>query len=159
MWLMVRGYPTQEIAESTGYTRYSLRRIAKRYNAEGAEGMRNRRSTTAHGRSPVLSPALQEELRAVLWEEAARDEHWNGSDVAAWMAEKLGRPVSYHLGRNYLVLLMMECPNHVRANVELPKRSVHWTYKPREECSPAQIAAWDKLWDMLLEPVGRKPAT
>ena len=53
----------------------------------------------------MLSPARQEELRAALAEAAARDEPWTGGDVAAWMAQRLGRPVSSHLGGSYLVRL------------------------------------------------------
>ncbi len=67
--------------------------------------MVNRRHTTSYRPPPVLAPALQEELRGVLAEALARNEPWTGSDVAAWMSEKLGRPVSYHLGWSYLVRL------------------------------------------------------
>ncbi len=36
---------------------------------------------------------------------AAQQEPWTGTDVATWMAERLGRPVSYRLGWNSLVRL------------------------------------------------------
>ncbi len=67
--------------------------------------MQNRRHTTSYRPPPVLAPALQEELRGLLAEAAARNAHWTGQDVAAWMAERLGRPVSYRLGWSYLVRL------------------------------------------------------
>jgi transposase len=67
--------------------------------------MQNRRHTHSHRPPPLLSPALQEELRQLLAEAARREEKWTGQDVAAWMAKRLGRPVSYHLGWDYLVRL------------------------------------------------------
>src|SRR5258708_22748341 len=82
--------------------------------------MQNRRHTTSYRPPPVLSLALQEELRAALAEAAARNEPWTGGDVAAWMAERLGRPISYHLGWSYLVRLKQSLqvprPRHALAD-------------------------------------------
>ena len=84
--------------------------------------MVNRRHTTSWRPPPVLTPTLQEELRAVLAAAAARDERWTGTDVAAWMAAKLGHPVSYHLGWSYLVRLrhslQVPRPRHALADAE-----------------------------------------
>jgi transposase len=84
--------------------------------------MQNRRHTTSYRPSPALSPALQEELRQTLAEAARRDEHWTGQDVAVWMAERLGRPVSYQLGWSYLVRLKHSLqaprPRHALADAE-----------------------------------------
>ena len=41
----------------------------------------------------------------MLAEAAARRAYWTGHDVAAWMSERLGRPISYRLGWSYLVRL------------------------------------------------------
>ncbi len=105
LWLLAQGRTATELSAVTGYRAYWIGQIAKRYNEQGPAGMQNRRHTTSYRPPPVLSPALQEELRAALAEAAARDEPWTGGDVAAWMAQRLGRPVSYHLGWSYLVRL------------------------------------------------------
>jgi transposase len=67
--------------------------------------MQNRRHTRSYRPPPVLSLALQEELRGLLADARARHDPWTGQEVATWMSERLGRPVSYRLGWSYLVRL------------------------------------------------------
>src|SRR5712664_2276701 len=110
LWLLAQGRTATELCAVTGYRAYWIGQIAKRYNEQGPAGMYNRRPTTSYRPPPVLSLALQEELRAALAEAAARNERWTGQDVAAWMAQRLGRPVSYHLGWSYLVRLTHSLP-------------------------------------------------
>ena len=98
LWLLAQGRTATELSAVIGYRAYWIGQIATRYNAEGPTGMQNRRHTTSYRPPPVLAPALQEELRGLLAEAAARNAYWTGQDVAAWMAERLGRPVSYRLG-------------------------------------------------------------
>lgn len=83
LWLLARGQLAKDIAASTGYSCYWIGQIAKRYNAEGPAGMRNRRHTTSHRAPPALATAQQEELRAILAAAVARRERWTGGDVAA----------------------------------------------------------------------------
>jgi transposase len=66
LWLLSRGQLAKGIAESTGYSRYWIGQIAKRYNAEGPDGMVNRQRTTSWRAPRMLSAAQQEELRAAL---------------------------------------------------------------------------------------------
>jgi hypothetical protein len=105
LWLLAQGHTATELSGIIGYRAYWIGQIAKRYNEEGPEAMVNRRHTTAYRPPPVLSPALQEELRALLAEAAARRAYWTGHDVATWMSDRLGRPISYRLGWSYLVRL------------------------------------------------------
>ena len=105
LWLLSRGHTAVDVAHVTGYSAYWIGQIAKRYNTAGPAGMQNRRHTTSYRMPPVLSPVLQEELRQVLAEAAQRDDQWTGQDVANWMTERLGRPVTYQLGWSYLVRL------------------------------------------------------
>ena len=105
LWLLAQGHTATELSAVIGYRAYWIGQIAKRYNEQGPAGMQNRRHTTSYRPPPVLAPTLQEELRGVLAEAAAKDERWTGHDVAAWMAQRLGRPISYRLGWSYLVRL------------------------------------------------------
>lgn len=120
LWLLAQGRSAPAVAGVTGYSAYWIGQIAKRYNAQGPAGMVNRRHTTSYRTPPVLSLEVQEELRQALAGAAARDEPWTGQDVAAWMAERLGRPVSYHLGWSYLVRLKQSLqvprPRHALGN-------------------------------------------
>ena len=105
LWLLAQGRTATELSAVTGYRAYWIGQIATRYNEQGPAAMVNRRHTTSYRPPSVLSPELREELRRLLAEATARNEPWTGSDVAAWMAERLGRPVSYRLGWSYLVRL------------------------------------------------------
>jgi transposase len=122
LWLLGQGHTAVDVARMTSYSAYWISQIAKRYNTDGPAGMQNRRHTTSYRTPPVLSLVLQEELRQVLAEAARRDEHWTGHDVAAWMTERLGRPVTYRLGWSYLVRLEQSLqtsrPRHTLADAE-----------------------------------------
>jgi len=120
LWLLSRGQKAIDIAESTGYSAYWIGQIAKRYNAEGADGMRNRQYTHSHRGQPLLSPALLAELAEAVRGPAPEGDEWLGRTVAAWIAEKLGRPVHVQLGWVYLVRLegkrRKPRPRHVQAD-------------------------------------------
>lgn len=122
LWLLAQGRTATERSKVTGYRAYWIGQIAKRDNQEGPSGMVNRRHTTSYRPPAVLSPKLQEELRAALAEAAAKHADWTGSDVATGMAEQLGRPVSYHLGWSSRVRRkhrpQVPRPRHVLADAE-----------------------------------------
>src|SRR4029077_18823079 len=105
LWLLAHGHTATELSRVIGYRAYWIGQIAKRYNEQGPEGMHNRRHTTSYRPAPVLSAQQQEELRAELTQAAAPNQHWRTQQVAAWMSEHLGRPVSYGLAWSYLVKL------------------------------------------------------
>src|SRR5258706_8299708 len=94
LWLLAQGRTATELSAVTGYRAYWIGQIAKRYNEQGPAGMQNRRHTTSYRPPPVLSPALQQELRAALAEAAARNEPWTGGGGAAWGGQRPRRPGS-----------------------------------------------------------------
>jgi transposase len=122
LWLLARGQTATEVAESTGYSRYWIGQLARRYNEQGPAGMRNRQYTRSHRPSLLLSAAQLEELATAIRGPAPEGDHWLGRTVAAWMSHKLGRPVSGYLGWAYLVRLdgkrRKPRPRHVLANAE-----------------------------------------
>jgi transposase len=124
LWLLAQGHTATELSSIIGYRAYWIGQIAKRYNEQGPDGMHNRRHTTSYRPAPVLSVEQQEELRAELAQAAARNQHWRTLQVAAWMSERLGRPVSYSLAWSYLVRL--------RQSLQLP-RSQHALADPEEQ--------------------------
>jgi hypothetical protein len=122
LWLLAKGQTATEIAESTGYSRYWIGQIARRYNVSGPTGMHNRRVTHSHRAAPLLSPELLAELAAAVRGPAPEGDEWLGRSVAEWMSTRLGRQVSVQLGWTYLVRLegkrRKPRPRHVQADPE-----------------------------------------
>jgi transposase len=103
LWLLSRGQSARQVAQSTGYSPYWIGQLAKRYNTQGPNSMRNRARTDSYRRPPLLNNALQEELRvALLSPPPGGQALWTGRLVAAWMSERLGRPVGVQRGWDYL---------------------------------------------------------
>jgi hypothetical protein len=75
-----------------------------------------------------LSPVLQVEPRGLLLLAAAsaRTTPWTGHEVAAWMAARLGRPVSYCLCWSALVRLMHtpQVPRPPQALADLAEQEI-----------------------------------
>src|SRR6476661_8694897 len=85
VWLLARGQLAKDIAESTGYSRYWIGQSAKRYNAEGADGMRNRHYTHSHRAQPLLSTDQLADLAQAVRGPAHEGDEWVGRTVAEWM--------------------------------------------------------------------------
>jgi len=123
LWLLARGQTAIAIGDSTGYTPAWIGQIAKRYNAQGPDGMVNRRRTTSWRAPRMLSAAQQEELRAALAGPAPDGaKRWRARDVAEWMAVELERPVATQRGWDYLQRLkhspQVPRPRHALADAE-----------------------------------------
>ena len=123
LWLFAKGQTATAIAESTGYTRYWIGQIAKRYNEQGPAGMHNRQHTTSWRAPRMLSAQQHEELRQVLSGPAPDgSKRWRAREVADWMAAKLGRPVATQRGWAYLQRLkqsqQVPRPQHALADPE-----------------------------------------
>jgi transposase len=121
LWLLSRGQSARQVAQSTGDSPYWIGQLAKRYNTEGPEGMRNRARLTSHRQAPLLSLEQQEELRQALTEPppgGTPTSRWSGRLVAAWMSERLGHAVAVQRGWDYL--------QRLRSSPQVPRqRHVH----------------------------------
>jgi transposase len=103
LWLLATGHTTAVVAEVTGYSRYWIGQVVRRYNTQGPGGMHNRQHTTSWRAQPMLSLQHQEELRQALTGLTPEGERrWTARAVAAWMSAKLGRPVGVQRGWDYL---------------------------------------------------------
>lgn len=92
LWLVAGGRSVAAVAEVVGYSPTWLRTLIRRYNARGADALADGRRANRGG-TPLLPPARQAELRAALAGPAPDGGLWTGPKVAAWMADRLGRPV------------------------------------------------------------------
>ena len=101
IWLLARGFLTEEVVSVTGYYRDRIRRIARRYNQEGPQGLIDRRSVHV-GREPILSDIEQAHLGQALLGLAPDGGLWNGRKVANWIEELIGQPIHRQRGWEYL---------------------------------------------------------
>lgn len=92
VWLVASGRRVPEVAVLVGYTANWVREIVRRYNAGGSAELADRRQHN-RGHPPLLDAALREELRRALGGPAPDGGIWTCGKVAAWMGERLGRPV------------------------------------------------------------------
>lgn len=93
LWLVAQGYTCPAVARLTGYSEDWVRTIVHRYNDAGPAGVVDGRRAN-RGRPPVVSVAVRTDLRDRLVDPPADGGLWSGPKVAAWLSERLGRPVS-----------------------------------------------------------------
>lgn len=105
--LRLRGKTTSEVAEIIGCKPDWIRRLVRRWNAEGAEGLKDHRQS--NGRDPLLSPEQQAELLQALMGPAPDGGLWHGGKVAKWISEKVGYQVPYNRGWIYMKELGLSC--------------------------------------------------
>jgi hypothetical protein len=93
-------------------------------NQLGPADMQNRQHTTSWRPAPMLSVRLQEELRqAIAGPAPDHSKRWTARAVAAWISQKLDRPVRVQRGWDYLQRLkqsqQLPRPHHVLADLLL----------------------------------------
>ena len=107
VWLLSEGRTTGEVCEVTGYSPGWVRRIARRYNERGVEGLGDRR----HGNPGARERALLdeegiEELREALLARPPASlggGMWSGPKVARWIEQRNGlQKVHVQRGFEYL---------------------------------------------------------
>jgi transposase len=101
LWLMKEGHTSSAVAAMLGYTPRWVRTVVQRWNQAGEQGIRDHRLTLA-GAPCLLSIEHQKELDHALDQPPADGGLWSGPKVAAWMQERLGRPVDPRRGWDYL---------------------------------------------------------
>ena len=119
VWRLAQGQPSEQVAEVTGYSLTWVRTVARRYNAEGEQGIGDRRHTNPGGPG-VLTHERQAELDQALEGAAPDGGLWTGAKVATWIGVRLGHPVSAATGWRYLRRLdwrrYRPRPQHVKAD-------------------------------------------
>jgi transposase len=143
IWLLARGSPTAEVSRVTGYSVNWVREIARRYRADGPDGLGDRRHGNPGGRDrALLTPAQREQLRVALGGPAPDGGLWTCRAVAAWIGEQAGRPVAP--ARGWEALRALGCT---------PQRP-----RPREtRADPEAQAAFKKGASKRSSPRSRQP--
>lgn len=101
VWLLASGKTTQEVAQVTGYSLDWIRKIVRRYNQDGPEGLGDRRHENPGG-EPLLSQEQQAQLWQALHGPAPDGGLWNSRKVAEWISGQINRPVAMQRGWDYL---------------------------------------------------------
>ena len=101
IWLLAKGRVSAEVAQVTGYSQEVVRRMARRYNQAGIQGLADRRQIHPGGQ-PMLSDTQQALLWQALSGSAPDGGLWNGRKVADWIGELIGHQVSRQRGWEYL---------------------------------------------------------
>jgi transposase len=121
LWLLKEGKSAKEVAALLGYTARWVREIVRRWNERGAAGISDHRVEIA-GAKPPLGNELRAELALRLQQPPEDEGLWTGPKVAAWMQERLGRPVAPQRGWDYLRLAGYSArvprPQHAKADRE-----------------------------------------
>ncbi len=107
VWLLAEGRTTKEVCEVTGYSPGWVRKIARRYNERGVDGLGDRRHQNPGARQrALLDEEGQEELRAALVGRAPASVGggmWSGPKVARWIEDRNGlQKVHVQRGFEYL---------------------------------------------------------
>lgn len=93
IWLLDQGQHVPAIAAELGYTEPWVRTIVHRYIDLGADGLQDRRRSNP-GAQPLVSAAVRTELQARLADPPDDGGLWNGPKVAAWLSQRLERPIA-----------------------------------------------------------------
>jgi transposase len=107
VWLLSEGRTTGEVSEVTGYSPGWVRKIARRYNERGVEGLGDRRRQNPGARErALLDEAGEAELVEVLRgppPTRVGGGMWSGPKVARWIAHRNGlEKVHVQRGFEYL---------------------------------------------------------
>lgn len=93
VWLVGQGHSGASVARLTSFSETWVRTIVHRYNDDGPAGVVDQRHANP-GQPPLVPPAVRAELRARLAEPPPDGGLWTGPKVAAWLSDRIGRPIS-----------------------------------------------------------------
>ena len=100
--LLAKGHSTAEVAEIVALSPHWMNKLARRYEADGAEALGDRRRRNA-GARPLLSEKDLEALRERLKTPPDDGGLWSGPKVARWIAARRGL-VHVHAPRGWEAL-------------------------------------------------------
>lgn len=100
IWLRLQGKKTTEISRMMGCRPDWVRRLVRRWNALGSDGLEDQRKL--NGRLPLLSPEQQIRLHEALSKPAPDGGLWNSPKVAKWISKEIGCPVPDKRGWVYM---------------------------------------------------------
>ena len=124
IWLLARKENpliSEEVAKIIGCTPDWVRKLARRYNAEGPLGLRDKRSE--NGNDPLLKKNQFKKLEKALAGAPVDGGLWNCKKVSEWIGAEIGCKVSVVTGWTYLRLLgySVQVPRPRHKNAATPE--------------------------------------
>jgi transposase len=149
------------VARVTGYSAYWIGQIARRYNRDGPDSVRDRRHTAAAHPRVLLIEGEHADLQAALTAPHPAGDRWCGRTVAAWIGERLGRRVCRQTGWSYLRRVGARWrkprPCHVRADPPAQDEFVARLRPLVRQVATAFPRARVELWAVDEHRIGLKP--
>lgn len=103
VWRISVGDSIRKVAEVVGYSERWVREIARRYEAEGVEGLGDRRHRNPGAKQrALLDEESRLELARALGERPPDGGMWNSRKVAEWIEQNTGKKASKQRGWEYL---------------------------------------------------------
>ncbi len=91
--LVAQGHSGAAVARLTSYSETWVRTLIHRDNAKGPTGIADHRRANP-GQPPLVPPAIRAELRERLADPPPDGGLWTSPKVAAWLRDRLDRPIS-----------------------------------------------------------------
>lgn len=161
LWLLARGMTATAVARVTGYSAYWIGQIVRRYNRDGPQGVHDRRHTAAVHPRVLLTEGEHADLQTALAAPHPEGDCWCGRTVAAWIGERLGRPVCRQTGWCYLRCVGARWrkprPRHVRADSAAQAEFVTRLRPLLRQVASAFPRAHVELWAVDEHRIGLKP--
>jgi transposase len=123
LWLIESGNTTTRVMEATRYSRGWIQHIARRYNADGADALGDRRHLNPGATDrALLDPQQREELAEALREPPIDGGMWNSRKVGEWIERRTGRELTNKKQRGWEYLRRLgqspkvPRPHHAKAD-------------------------------------------
>lgn len=145
VWLLAKGHSTAEVAEIVALSPRWVNKLVRRYEAEGADALGDRRRRNA-GAKPLLSAEDLEALRERLRTPPDDGGVWSGPKVARWIAARLGL-VHVHPPRGW------EALRKLRWSLQAPRP------KNPQAAGPDEQSAFKKSLARWSPKSGRRPTS
>ena len=124
LWLIREGKTTSQVMEVTGDSRGWIQHIARRYNADGARALGDRRHLNPGATDrALLDSKQQEQLREALREPPPDGGMWNSRKVGEWIERRIGRELANKKQRGWEYLKRLgqspkvPRPHHAKADL------------------------------------------
>jgi transposase len=131
IWLMSKPgerVTVNDASKMVGCHPNSARMVVHRYNAEGPDGVRDRRGDNP-GQEPLLNEELRAELSKELLKRAPDGGLWTGSKVEQWVKDKTGRKPGKTVGWKYLRRLGFTLQQPRPSNTQAASKEEQATFK------------------------------
>jgi transposase len=128
LWLVATGHTPAQAADLVGFAVTWVRRLIRRYHADGADSVVDRHRVHSGGARPRLNAEQQAALSLALEQPPEDGGLWSGPKVATWIERTTGRKTHAQLGWVYLRQLgfRLKVPRHKHVQAATDDAQAAW---------------------------------